>query len=152
METERVTKISSAVGGQVRRIQNSWILEVGPDHIGDACRMVVEDGEYYHLSTITGLDSGEKIDVLYHFWRGKEFINLKTSVPKADPRLRSISDILPAALFYEAEVMDLLGVVFENNPLVGKKLLLPDAYPENAPPPLRKEADPEKIRRMMGLE
>ncbi len=152
MEIDRVAKISAATGAQVTRLGNSTVLAVGPDLVLETCRLVVEDGQFYHLTTVSGMDEGETIGVLYHFWRGKEFISVKTSVPKASPMIPSISTALPAALFYEAEVMDMLGVVFVGNPLVGKKLLLPETYPPEAPPPLRKEADPEKIRRMMHLE
>ncbi|HUI01028.1 MAG TPA: NADH-quinone oxidoreductase subunit C [Nitrososphaerales archaeon] len=152
METERAARISAAVGGQVGSLRHSALVTVAPDRVVEACKLVVEDGQYYHLSTITGIDEGENISVLYHFWKGGGFVTVKTSVPKSNPRLPSVSASLPAALFYEAEVMDMLGVVFEGNPRMGTKLLLPDAYPPEAPPPLRKEADPEKIRKMMGLE
>jgi len=113
---------------------------------------LVESGEFYHLSTITGLDEGQSIAVLYHFWRGKEFVTVKTSVPKENPRLQSVIQEVPAAIFYEAEVADLLGVTFRGNPLGGGGLLLPPNYPASEPRPLRKEADPEKIRKMMRHE
>lgn len=106
----------------------------------------------YHLSTITGTDAGDSICLLYHFWQGRRFVTVKASVPKASPRIRSISDSIPAATLYEAEIQDLLGVAFEGSPYLGKRLLLPDDYPTEAPPPLRDEADPEKIRKMMNLE
>ncbi len=89
---------------------------------------------------------------MYHFWRGKVFITVKTDVPKSRPHIPTISSVLPSSLLYEAEVKDLLGVTFDGNPLMGTRLLLPDIYPEDAPPPLTKEADPEKIRKMMELE
>jgi len=63
-----------------------------------------------------------------------------------------VSEFIPSATLYEAEIQDLLGVAFEGNPYLGKKLLLPDDYPPDATPPLRKDADPEKIRKMMKLE
>jgi len=107
--------------------------------------------DFYHLSTISGFDEGTTITVIYHFWKGKEFLSIKTSVTKQDPTIHSISDVVPAALLYEAEVKDMLGVKFEGNPFTRQKLILPDSYPAEAPPPLRKEADPEKIRRMMEL-
>lgn len=152
METQRASEISAAVGGSPGALQHSALVTVPPERVAEACALVVLDGQYYHLTTITGLDEGEVITIFYHFWRGESFITIKTSVPKANPRLASVSNSLPSALLYEAEVMDMLGVVFEGNPFAGRKLLLPDSYPPQAPPPLRKEADPEKIRKMMGLE
>ena len=68
------------------------------------------------------------------------------------PSIPSVTGALPAATLYESEVADLFGVRFEGNPVTGRKLLLPDTYPKDAPPPMTKEANPEKIRKMMGLE
>lgn len=152
MESELASRISAALGGAASSSRSSEYVTVEPSKVVEACKLVAAEGDFYHLTTITGVDDGESIGLLYHFWRGKEFLTVKTSVPKANPTLPSISADLPVAIFYEAEVMDMLGVVFEGNPMVGKKLLLPDVYPPEAPPPLRREADPEKIRRMMGLE
>jgi Ni,Fe-hydrogenase III component G len=98
------------------------------------------------------MDTGTEIAILYHFWLGKTFFVVRTTVPKSLPKLASIIPSIPAATLYEAEVHDLLGVTFVGNPFMKSKLLLPDEYPKDAPPPLWKEADPAKIRRMMGLE
>ncbi len=152
METDRVSRLTAALDATVTQQRNSTVVAVKPEKIVDACKLVVEDGEFYHLTTITGVDEGQVITLFYHFWRGKEFLSVKTSVPKTDPRLQSIALALPASLFYEAEVADLLGVVFVGSPMAGKKLLLPDSYPPEAPPPLRKESNPKQIRKMMGLE
>jgi hypothetical protein len=35
---------------------------------------------------------------------------------------------------------------------LGKKLILPDVYPPDAPPPLQKGTEPHKIKKMMELE
>src|SRR5579875_2291739 len=145
MIEEELSSIASGLSAKISKAKKSYILEVSPDKVKDACEKVSQLNGYYHLSTITGTDTGESISVMYHFWRGKVFITVKTDVP-------TISSVLPSSLLYEAEVKDLLGVTFDGNPLMGTRLLLPDIYPEDAPPPLTKEADPEKIRKMMELE
>jgi NADH:ubiquinone oxidoreductase subunit C len=127
------------------------VLSVPPEKVVDACSAVAALPGWYHLSTITGIDLGQDIAILYHFWQGKRFVQVRTQVPKASPRLKTISGALAAGTLYEAEIQDLLGVAFEGNPFLGKKLMLPDAYPQDAPPPLRKEADPHKIKKMMEL-
>jgi len=152
LQTEMITKIGSALEGHLTHVRNSSVLTVAPDKLVQACKMMVQSGEFYHLSTITGLDEGQSIAVLYHFWRGKEFITVKTSVPKENPTLQSVIQEVPAAIFYEAEIADLLGVTFKGNPLGDGGLLLPPNYPASEPRPLRKEADPEKIRKLMELE
>ena len=152
MEKDRISKLSGALDAPVSQVRNSTVVTVKPEQIIEACKLVIEDGEFYHLTTITGLDEGEAITLFYHFWRGKEFINIKTSVPKSNASLPSVTGVLPAAVLYEAEISDLLGVTFVGNPLAGKRLLLPDNFPEGAPPPLRKESDPKQLRKMMDLE
>lgn len=155
-----VEDIVAASGATVAKNRNSTVLTMNPDKMRDAVKVLTSEApEFYHLTTITGVDVGSTIDVYYHFWKGREFLSLKTNVPKENPVLDSLCDVLPSALFYEAEVKDLLGVLFKGNPMIFKgsrlldqKFLLPDEYPAQVPPPLRKEADPEKIRKMMGLE
>ena len=152
MDAEPLEELSRELGGTVDAGPRTTVLKVTPDKVAAACQGVASMAGFYHLSTITGVDAGDSIDLLYHFWQGRRFIEVRTSVPKSSAKVASISDALPAATLYEAEIQDLLGVAFEGNPYLGKKLLLPDDYPPDAPPPLRSEADPEKIRKMMNLE
>lgn len=152
MSVESMQAIAAQTGGTVTTGKKAVILSVSPQKVPDACAKVAAMPGFYHLSTITAMDLGEQIELLYHFWKDKTFAVVKTQVPKSDPKLSSITGAVPAAVFYEAEVKDLLGVVFEGNPFMKTHLLLPDEYPKDAPPPLRKEADPAKIRKMQGLE
>jgi Ni,Fe-hydrogenase III component G len=144
--------VAGKVEGVVSKSLNTTILDVPSTKVTEACVLVSQLEGFNHLSTITGMDEGKEISLRYHFWRGKEFIVVRTKVGKTSPSIDSISKRLPAATLYEAEIQDLLGVSFVGNPYLGKRLLLPDDYPADAPPPLRSEADPQKIRKMMGLE
>jgi NADH:ubiquinone oxidoreductase subunit C len=152
LSSEALAALAVKLGGSFSPGPKSSIISVSPAMVADACKGVSSLPGLYHLSTMTGLDLGEEIAVLYHFWEGRRFVQVKTQVPKSSPKLPSISEMIPSATLYEAEIQDLLGVAFEGNPYLGKKLLLPDNYPADAPPPLRREADPEKIRKMMKLE
>jgi len=152
LSSEELARLAADLGGTLAARPKSVELTVNPDKVLEACRSVAAMPGLYHLTTITGLDLGEEIGLLYQFWQGRRFVVVRTAVPKANPKIQSISGPLASATLYEAEIQDLLGVSFEGNPYLGKKLLLPDNYPTEAPPPLRKEADPEKIRKMMELE
>ncbi|MDE1857536.1 MAG: NADH-quinone oxidoreductase subunit C [Thaumarchaeota archaeon] len=145
-------RLSAKLGGALHPERRTTLLTVDPSKVEEACLGVASLPGLYHLSTITGVDLGDQIGILYHFWEGRRFVTVKTAVPKTAPRIRSVAGALPAATLYEAEIQDLFGVAFDGNPYAGKRLLLPDDYPAEAPPPMRKEADPEKIRRMMKLE
>lgn len=152
MSSEELTTLATRLGGTLTPGPRSTVLAVPPDRVIDACTAVSSMPGWYHLSTITGVDLGENIALLYHFWQGRRFVQVRTQVPKSAPRLKSISGVMAAGTLYEAEIQDLLGVAFEGNPFLGKKLFLPDTYPPDAPPPLRKDSDPHKIRKMMELE
>ncbi len=152
MSESGLSAICARLGGSVRVNGKSVEAVVPAPRVRDACREVSRLPGLYHLSTITGFDNGREFELLYHFWEGTKFFVVRTSVPKSSPRLESVSQDLPSAVLYEAEIQDILGVAFDGNPYAGKRLLLPDDYPPQAPPPLTKEADPEKIRKMMELE
>jgi membrane-bound hydrogenase subunit beta len=90
------------------------------------------------LCAITGLDEGENLSFLYHLTNEKGVIlSLKTSVPKADPVLRTVIDIFPSAENYEREVVDLFGANVEGLPL-GNRYPLTDDWPKGQYP-LRKD-------------
>ena len=152
MSSEELAPLASRLGGTIAAGPRTTVLSVPPDRVVEACIGVSSLPGWYHLSTITGMDLGQDIAILYHFWQGKRFVQVRTQVPKAAPRLRSISSDVAAGVIYEAEIQDVLGVAFEGNPFLGKKLILPDAYPPDAPPPLQKGTDPHKIKKMMELE
>jgi NADH:ubiquinone oxidoreductase subunit C len=152
LSSDELTLLATRLGGSVAAGPKTTILSVTSDKVVDACKGVASLPGWYHLSTITGMDLGEDIAILYHFWQGKRFLQVRTQVPKSAPRLKSITGDLAAGIIYEAEIQDVLGVAFEGNPFLGKRLILPDAYPADAPPPLRKGTDPHKIKRMMELE
>ena len=125
MSSEELTPLAARLGGALNAGPKTTVLSVPPDRVVEACKGVSSLPGWYHLSTITGLDLGQDIAILYHFWQGKRFIQVRTQIPKSAPRLSSISGALTAGTLYEAEIQDLLGVAFEGNPFLGKKLLLP---------------------------
>ena len=152
VSAEPLQKLSAALGATLTPGTKATVLAVPPEKVVEACLGVSSLPGLYHLSTITGVDLGDQIGLLYHFWEGRRFVVVRTAVQKSAPRIQSASGAIPAATLYEAEIQDLFGVTFDGNQYVGKRLLLPDEYPADAPPPLTKEADPKKIREMMKLE
>ena len=90
-----------------------------------------------HLSTITGVDLGEKIAVIYHVDCDGVLLNLKLTVPKHAPRLSTITDIFPGAILYERDLIEMLGVKVEGHP-DPRRLFLPEDWPAGKHP-LRKE-------------
>jgi NADH-quinone oxidoreductase subunit C len=132
--------------------KNETFIEVDQDHIKDFISHIIKDLRIFHLATITGLDLGENIGIIYHFSRDKDTIYVRSTVPKAQSTAVSIVDIIPGAILYEMEIHDLFGVTFRGNPWINQKLLLPDSWPVNLPPPLLKTSKPGEIRKRSQLE
>ena len=90
------------------------------------------------LCTITGLDENEKLSLIYHLADSSGIVvNIKTSVPKENPEVNTITSYFTAAALYEREMMDLLGIKVSGLP-EGKRYPLPDGWPEGSHP-LRKD-------------
>ena len=98
-----------------------------------------------HLSTITGVDLGADIEVIYHLvYAGATVLSLRLTVSKKEPSIESIVDLIPGSLLYEREVHDMFGVKFEGHPDLSP-LILPEQWPTNVHP-LRKEHDLKSIK------
>ncbi len=117
------------------------------DALKDAVKYSVTDLKFKHLSTITGVDLGGEIEVIYHLaYEGSIVLSIRLTVPKNNPNVPTVTDLIPGAILYEREVHDLLGVNFEGHPDLSP-LLLPEEWPQNVYP-LRKEHNLEQLRQM----
>lgn len=98
----------------------------------------VKDLDFVFLCSMTGLDEAEFLSFIYHLTRQDGVIlNLKISVPRENPMIKTVTDCFKGAEIYEREVMDLLGAKVEGLP-EGKRYPLPDDWPEGQYP-LRKD-------------
>ncbi|MFW6082791.1 MAG: NADH-quinone oxidoreductase subunit C [Chloroflexota bacterium] len=96
----------------------------------------------HHLSTITGQDRDGRVELLYHFWQAEEvMITLRFAVPRAGAQVKTLTDIIPGADFYEREVGEMLGVTFEGHP-GPEHLLLPEDW--EGDPPLLEDPSTEE--------
>ena len=112
--------------------------DVPAANLRDVLDYAIKNLEFKFLCTITGLDEGEDLSFIYHLIRQDGIVlNLKISVPKNNPVIKTITDYFKVAEIYEREVMDLLGAKVEGLP-EGKRYPLPDDWPEGEYP-LRKD-------------
>ena len=117
------------------------LAEVNYSNFKEVFEYAIRDLKFIFLCTITGLDEGEKISFIYHITRQDGIIlNIKTSVAKERPVLKTIIEYFPSAQIYERELKDLLGVEIEGLP-EGKRYPLPDDWPQDQYP-LRKDWKP----------
>ena len=111
----------------------------------------LKDIGFKHLSTITGVDVEDDIELIYHLaLDGSIELSLRLKVQKDDPRVPTITDIIPGAVLYEREVHDMFGVNFEGHPDLSP-LILPEKWPRNIYP-LRKKYALERLRNIIFKE
>jgi len=112
-------------------------LKIAPADLAAAAALLRDAYDCAYLATISGLDKGETFEFLYHFASPVVNINVRTEIPRTDPRLPSICGAIPGAVLYERELQEMFGVVVEGIP-DPRRLNLPDDWPEGQFP-LRKD-------------
>jgi membrane-bound hydrogenase subunit beta len=114
-------------------------LDVNLDKLFEVLEFLLKDLEFKQLCTITGLDEGSKFAIMYHFAQnsGGIVLNLKTTVDRNNPTIKSITTLYESAEIYERELEDLFGMVVEGLPK-GLRYPLPDDWPKGDFP-LRKD-------------
>jgi NADH:ubiquinone oxidoreductase subunit C len=89
----------------------------------------------YRLSAITGLDTGERVEVLYHFELLAKVLTLRVPLDRETPSVETITSVMPSAVLYEREVAEMLGVEVRGHPRPVNTIIADDY---KGPPPLRK--------------
>ena len=148
-ELEIVERLKTAIGAdsvleakfpRPRRL----FVTVPKQSLQSAARYLKESEGFSHLSTVTGLDNGKDLEVIYHLNRVDVELSLRTKASYDDPTLPTTTGIIPGSVLYEREVHDLVGVSFEGHPDLSP-LVLPDGWPATLHP-LRKNMTIEQIR------
>jgi len=125
-----------------------FIVNIEKKDLKKVMRRLVRMKNYTHLSTITALEVGPKIELIYHVAFTDALISIKVQTSKDEPIIPSIVDLIPGVALYEREIHDLFGVEFEGNPDLSP-LLLPDDWPKGVYP-LRKWWSPDRILPKLG--
>ncbi|MCL7386124.1 MAG: NADH-quinone oxidoreductase subunit C [Thaumarchaeota archaeon] len=122
---------------------------VPPDAYKNVVKYVAQDLGLEFLSCLSGVDYGDSLEVVAHLGFSTQIL-IKTRVPKNNPVIDSITDILPAANLYEREAHDLLGIIFRGHPNL-RRVFLPEDWPKGIYP-LRKDYAPEHPKPLRGGE
>lgn len=131
--SELVEQIQSEYEGELTEAEarsdvDAWV-GVPPADVQQMARYIMGTWAPVHLSTISGVDNGREIEVLYHFVTEGVSLNLRAAVPKGDERIDTITPVVPAAILYEREIMDMFGVEIVGHP-DPRRLILPEDWPE----------------------
>ncbi|HHX95554.1 MAG TPA: NADH-quinone oxidoreductase subunit C [Clostridia bacterium] len=112
-------------------------VTIDRDNLVEVIQYLKEKHGLTYLSTITGLDAVEHFEVIYHLFLDGAQINVKAIIPTDDPRIASVTPMLPIANWYEKEVSEMLGITIEGHPNPEGYMQLPEDWPEGEYP-LRK--------------
>jgi formate hydrogenlyase subunit 5 len=137
------TKVPAKIQIQMGQLGKAAIITSNGSH-RDVIKAMVDADEKTAISAITGLDLGQNLGILYHFRTSNAFITLRAEVPKENPKIATIVDLVPGATFHELEVADLFGVIFEGNTLSGH-FVLTENWPEGVYP-LRKDVNASEVK------
>ena len=149
-ENQIVEEVKKVIGKNIWKIEiprpRRIFIIIDKKAFGKTIRYLTKRMGFSHVSTITGVDVGKEIEVIYHLNRdGKIELSLKVRVAKDKPVLPTVTNIIPGATLYEREVHDLLGVTFEGHPDLSP-LILPEGWSQDVYP-LRKEWSIKKIQK-----
>jgi len=125
---------------------------ITPAAIADVCKYLAETDSlaFNSLMCLSGLDlstKDEEFSVVYHLHslRHRHNVVLKTSMPKTEAQLPTVSHIWKTADWHEREAYDLYGIIFEGHTDL-RRILLPDDWEGY---PLRKDyMEPDFYRGM----
>jgi NADH:ubiquinone oxidoreductase 27 kD subunit len=130
-------QFSGVVTNIVNKREKRIFAETTVENLVGVTKVLKEQGLHF-LGTITGLDSGERFEVIYHFYNEHGLVfNLKVFIPRDNPKVPTITAVFPGVFLYERELMDLLGIDVEGTP-PNRRYPLPDSWPAGQYP-LRKD-------------
>ena len=108
-------------------------LTVDKDAIVEICRFLhsAPGFKFEVLSDLTALDwpKEEKIQVVYHLYSysNKSQIVLKVDLPRDNPKVPTLEGVWKVANWFEREVFDLFGVIFEGHSDL-RRIMLPEDW------------------------
>ena len=109
--------------------ERRFVAVVAPENMVKVCRYVFRDLGA-RMSTATGIDQRSSVELMYHFSLDAHnmVVSIKTFASKPDCTIDSFGAEVPAAVYIEREISEMLGVTFRNHP-DPRHLELPDDWP-----------------------
>ncbi|MDR0993275.1 MAG: NADH-quinone oxidoreductase subunit C [Verrucomicrobiota bacterium] len=100
--------------------------------------------QFPHFVVIAAEDRGETIELPYIFrlyhgaWHEEILVVITAVVPKSDPVVDTLSDLIAGIVLSEREKQEMIGVVVRNIP-DGRRMFLPEDFPQGVYPWRRDE-------------
>jgi Ni,Fe-hydrogenase III large subunit/Ni,Fe-hydrogenase III component G len=144
---ERLNQLKEKFGPAILRADfpndSRLYVYVDPQALKAVCRYVFRDLDARYIISIGADDRPFSGDFLvfhdFAFDKDKILLSIITHAAADNPKVDSISDIIPGANWAEREIRDMFGVEPVGHPYP-KRLVLPDGWPDGLHP-LRKDMD-----------
>ena len=113
----------------------------------EAVRHLLSLEQYPHFAVTSGYYLGENIELVYHFSiyygeRAREIsLSMTVALPKSNPTIETIADLIPGALISEQEKQEMLGVIVTGIPK-DTRVFIADDFPKGVYPWRRDETGP----------
>ncbi|WP_428898550.1 NADH-quinone oxidoreductase subunit C [Parelusimicrobium proximum] len=140
LEKKCAGKLEDFIVKKPRRVYCNVAGDNPGNDIFDIVKILKESLDITYLCTITGIDTGEgKIDVLYHFSDDKTgiLLTITLTLPMENLKLKSITPVIPGAIWYEKELIDMLGIEMIDMPEREGRYPLQDDFPTDQHPLLK---------------
>jgi NADH:ubiquinone oxidoreductase subunit C len=138
--------VQAALGGfgPVTQLRSNRIQVVtGVEKARDAIRSAFGGLSCERLIQISTVDLGSTFQLTYHLTGlHRTVISIRIEVPRENPAVPSVHDLLPPAGIYERQIHDLFGIVFPGHPGLAR-IILNEDWPLKEYP-MRKDWKPVK--------
>jgi NADH-quinone oxidoreductase subunit C len=133
-------RLADRLTGPVRQRQDQTEIRIRPADLIEVMRVLHDDPEleFVILADLSGVDTGESMQVVYHLWSNKtpDWLRIIAEpMPREDPRIPTLTGLWPGAEWMEREAYDMFGIVFEGNRDL-RRIYMPPDYKSF---PLRKD-------------
>ena len=124
------------IGKDFREEKGEAWISLEPRNLHDLLAHLKQNG-FHRLSAISGVDTGKEIELIYHVFSDRYYVNVRVPLPKKKLEIKTVTGIYPGANLFEREVHEMLGVGFPGHPNL-EKLFLNENSPHT---PLRKDSE-----------
>ena len=138
-------------GSKKNELIHIW-LNIDKSIFKKIVKHIIKLEKYPHLAVVSGYDMGKTINLVYHFSiyygeRAKEIsINITVELPKNNPVIETITDLIPGALITEQEKQEMLGIKVKGIPK-DERVFIPNDFPKGVYPWRKDETGPDKMVR-----
>jgi NADH-quinone oxidoreductase subunit C len=134
---EMVASALEGVGGAEQVRPNRVRVRTIRDDLREAIRRVQQVLPCDRLISISTVDTGSAIELHYHLiGQHRTIVTVTVELPRDEPEIETVSDLLVPAALYERQIHDLFGVVFHGHPGL-TRLILNDDWPPDEHPLLK---------------